>query len=199
MISTMVGAKRVVALVATVMAALLVLSVVAAPDAQAKKKRHHKRTLVQCPNQPGGFNNCVGTDAAELLVGRDFQFDRIEGKGGNDLYDGKGGDDIWEDNSLTSADTYRVSVKEFSGASGLGVRDSGGSKDTLDLSRVYSSFEIDFSLADRNGSGIADDLVLDAPGANNAVVLEFKTSNSIDLFRFKDRTLTADQVRGLLV
>ena len=190
-------AKRIAALlVLAMMALLLALSTLDISDAEARK-RHHRINTVLCPNQPGTAN-CVGTDSREKLIGRNFAFDRIEGKEGNDIYDGKSGSDIWEDSSATSTDLYLVSVKEFSSSSGLGIRDRGGSQDTLDLSRFYKSFEFDFSMDDRDFDGIVDDLVLDGPGVNNVVVLDFGNSNSVDHYKFADRTLTADQVRGLL-
>ena len=182
-------------ILAMLLAMLLTLSVVNVSDADAaKRKRLH---LVTCPNVAGSIGECVGTSSRDKMVGRDFQFDRIDGREGNDLYDGKGGNDVCENSSTTSSDTYRISVKEFSGTSGVGIRDRGGNKDTIDLRTVYKAFEFDFSTADRDFDGQADELVMDGPGTNNIVVLDFLTENTIDFYKFKDKTFTADQVRAL--
>src|SRR5215212_2555184 len=106
-------AKRMVALLGLVMAALLALSTLAASDAEAKKRHHHRASVpsinvVQCPI--GG--TCFGTASGDHLVGTD-KFDDLRGEEGDDVYDGKGGSDDWFDSSTTSNDRYLIPSTEF--------------------------------------------------------------------------------------
>jgi hypothetical protein len=173
--------KRMIVLVVLAMAVV----VASASAAHAKKKLN----VVNCPTG-GSDYYCVGTDARDTLIGRDGMDDYIQGKAGNDVYDGKGGGDSWEDTSLTSSDTYRVSVKDFNtiGIDALTIQDKGGEKDILDLSRFYKSTDFAFSEAYIH-------LSMEGPGNNVIYVYDFFTSDSVDVFKFSDKTLTAQQVK----
>ena len=107
------------------MIVLMMLAIMAVVVAMASAAHaQNKPNVVNCPT--GGSDYlCVGTDARDSLVGRDGVDDYIQGKGGNDVYDGKGGGDSWEDASLTSTATYRVSVKDFNaiGIDALTIQD----------------------------------------------------------------------------
>jgi hypothetical protein len=192
--------RRIVILLALVMAAVVVLS---APAATAKKKHHNKKhhnsppsiNVVQCPTASDGVS-CVGTDSNDYLVGRDGSHDFIQGGEGNDVYDGKGGDDfgdVWLDRSHTSSDYYLVSVKDFGASGGLVITDFGGSLDTLDLSRFYKSSDFAYSRDSR-----FNDLVMDGPGLNDIYIGGFCTTDSVDLFKFSDKTLTTQQVKDMV-
>jgi hypothetical protein len=191
--------RRIVVLLALVMAVVIL----SAPAATAKKKHHHRRpsspsiNVVVCPNQPDGFS-CIGTGSGDYLIGRDGiagATDSIYGKEGNDVYDGKGGCDYWNDESTTSDDYYLISVKDF-GCSGFstGISDVGGSQDILDLSRFYKSSDFTFS---RRGPTPGGNLVMDGPGDNDIQILAFCAGNSVDSFKFSDKTLTAAEVRSM--
>ena len=112
----------------------------------------------------------------------------------NDVYDGKGGCDALDDASPTSSDLYVVSEKDFCnvGISSLSIQDNGGSKDILDLSRFYKSTDFEFSEAYIH-------LNMDGPGVNNISIYNFFTTDSVDLFKFSDKTLTAQQVKEMSV
>ncbi len=182
--------KRMIVLVVLVIA---VMVAVVAPAAQAEKKPN----VVQCPTG-GSSYECVGTDASDALIGRDGTYDYIRDRKGNDIYRGKGGCDALEDASPTSSDRYLVSVKEFCnvGISSLSIQDNGGSSDILDLSRFYKSSDFEFSIGYTN-------LHMDGPGVNDIDVLNFFTpdggpTDSIEIFKFSDKTLNAQQVRGMI-
>src|SRR5215210_7865881 len=185
--------RRMVTLSALLMALVILLSVVGLDDAEAKKRK--KLNVVQCPTG-GSSTECIGTSASDALIGRDT-YDNIKGAEGNDTYDGKGGCDALDDASLTSNDTYLVSVEDFCnvGISSLSIQDNGGKKDTLDLSRFYKSSDFEFSKGYTN-------LHLDGPGVNDIDILDFfttdtSTADSIEVFKFKDKTLTAKQIRDM--
>lgn len=153
---------------------------------------------MQCPTG-GSSTECVGTSAPDTLIGRDEEFDHIQGGEGDDTYNGKGSCDSLDDSSLTSNDRYLVTVKNFCnvGISSLSVRDAGGTSDTLDLSRVYKSTDFTFSIGYTN-------LHMDGPGVNDIDVNDFflpdsSPTDSIDVFKFSDKILTAQQVRDLIV
>jgi hypothetical protein len=182
--------KRMVVLAALVMAVLMVF----ASAAQAKKKQ--RLNVVQCPTG-GSSTQCVGTSASDRLLGRDGDYDYIQGGEGNDTYDGKGSCDALDDASLTSNDTYLVDVTEFCnvGISSLSIQDKGGRNDTLDLRRFYKSTDFELSKGYTN-------LHLDGPGVNDIDILDFftpdsSTADSIDVIKFKDKTLTAQQIRDM--
>ena len=178
--------KRMIVLVVLAMVVVVVVAMASAAHAQ------NKPNVVNCPTG-GSDYYCVGTDARDSLVGRDGVDDYIQGKEGNDVYDGKGGGDSWEDASLTSTDTYRVSVKDFNtiGIDALTIQDKGGKKDILDLSRFYKSTDFAFS-------GAYVHLNMDGPANNDITVDYFFTSDSVDVFRFSDKTLTAQQVKDMI-
>ena len=167
-----------------------------ANDIGAYEKRQDIN-VVQCPTG-GSSTECVGTSAKDALIGRDGDFDHIQGGEGNDIYNGKGSCDSLDDGSLTSSDRYLVTVKDFCnvGISSLSIQDSGGSSDTLDLSRFYKSTDFDFSIGFTN-------LHMDGPGVNDIDILNFFTpqagsTDSIEVFKFSDKTLTAQQVRDMI-
>jgi len=183
--------RRIVTLSALLMALIILSSAVGLDDAEAKKRK--KLNVVQCPTG-GSSTQCVGTSASDRLIGRDGTYDYIQGGEGNDTYDGQGGGDAWEDGSFTSSDRYLVSVKDFNsvGISFLSIQDNGGSKDILDLSRFYKSTDFQFSKAYIH-------LNMDGPGVNDVSIYNFFTTDSIDVFRFSDKTLTAQQVKEMSV
>ena len=161
-----------------------------ANDIGAYEKRQ-EINVVQCPTGGSSADECVGTNARDALIGR-AAYDLIRGGEGNDAYNGKGGCDAWDDASLTSSDHYLVSVEDFcnNGISFLSIQDDGGSNDTLDLSRYYASTDFQFS----EGFNL---LYMDGPGVNDIGILNFFTTNSIDTFKFSDKTLTAKQVKNM--
>ncbi len=173
------------------LALAVALSIALAEDAEAKKRK--KLNVVQCPTG-GSSYECVGTSAGDRLIGRDGTDDYIKGGEGNDTYDGKGGGDSWEDASLTSNDKYLVSVEDFNsvGIDTLSIQDNGGSNDILDLSRFYKSTDFQFSKAYIH-------LNMDGPGVNDVSIYNFFTTDSIDVFKFSDKTLTAQQVEEMSV
>jgi hypothetical protein len=179
--------RRIAILSALMMSLAILLSAVGPDDAEAQKK-------VQCPTGGTSTDECDGTSASDYLIGRDSTYDRIRGGEGNDTYDGKGGCDAWDDASLTSSDKYKVSVEDFCnvGISSLSIQDNGGSKDILDLSRFYKSTDFRFSEAYIH-------LNMDGPGVNDISIYNFFTTDSIDVFKFKDKTLTAQQVKEMSV
>jgi CSLREA domain-containing protein len=160
-------------------------------------ERRQDINVVLCPTG-GSDTQCVGTNARDALVGRDDEFDLIRGAGGGDVYNGKGSCDALDDASLTSTDKYMVTIKEFcnNGVSSLSIQDDGGSEDVLDLSRFYKSTDFQFSKGFTN-------LHMDGPGVNNIDIYDFFTpssgaTNSVNVFKFSDKTLTAQQVRGMI-
>ena len=151
-----------------------------------------KINVVQCPTG-GSSTECLGTSAGDALIGRDGTYDNIKGVQGDDIYNGKGGCDALNDASSTSSDYYLVSVEEFCavGISSLSIQDDGGGKDVLDLSRFYESSDFAFSEAYIH-------LDMDGPGVNNITIYNFFTTDSINVFKFSDKTLTAKQVKGMI-
>jgi len=161
-------------------------------------ERRQEFNVVQCPTG-GSSTECVGTSARDALIGRDGTYDNIKGGEANDTYNGKGGCDALEDASLTSSDRYLVSVKDFCnvGISSLSIQDNGGNSDTLDLSSFYKSTDFQFSKGFTN-------LHMDGPGVNDIDILNFFTTDSsvtdsIESFKFSDKTLTAQQVKGMIL
>jgi CSLREA domain-containing protein len=146
--------------------------------------------VVQCPTG-GSSTECVGTSAGDARIGRDDTYDNIKGAQGNDTYNGKGGCDALYDAGPTSSDLYLVTVEEFCnvGISALSIQDDGGEKDILDLSRFYESSDFAFSEAFIH-------LNMDGPGVNDITINNFFATDSIDVFRFSDKTLTAKQVKN---
>jgi hypothetical protein len=168
-----------------------------ASDIGAFEKRQDIN-VVHCPTGSPSPDSCVGTSAGEALIGRDGSYDSIQGGEGNDAYNGMGSCDALWDTSLTSSDRYLVNVEEFcnNGISFLSVRDDGGNSDTLDLSRFYKSTDFVFS---QNYTT----LYMDGPGVNDIGILDFFTpdagpTDSIESFKFSDKTLTAQQVRDMI-
>jgi hypothetical protein len=160
-------------------------------------ERRQDINVVLCPTE-GSDPQCVGTNARDALVGRDGAFDHIQGTEGDDAYNGKGSCDALDDSSRTSTDRYLVTVEQFCnvGISSLSIQDDGGSEDLLDLSRFYASTDFQFSQGFTN-------LHMDGPGVNDVDVLNFFTptsgaTNSVNLFKFSDKTLTAQQIRGMI-
>ena len=159
-------------------------------------ERKLRLNVVQCPTGGSSFL-CVGTGAGDVMVGRDGIYDWMQGSEGNDTYDGKGGCDALQDTSLTSSDRYLVSVKDFCniGISTLEIQDDGGKNDVLDLGGFYESSDFVFSRGYTN-------LHLDGPGVNDIDVDDFfttgaGTADSVDTFRFSDKTLTARQIKEM--
>jgi hypothetical protein len=77
------------------------------------------------------------------------------------------------------------------GISSLSIQDSGGSN-TFDLSYFYKSTDFEFSEAYIH-------LNMDGPGVNDVSIYNFFTTDSVDIFRFSDKTLTAQQVKEMSV
>lgn len=194
-------AETLVTLAAALAAFLLALSVLASQAEAAGKgygglERKHPLNVVQCPTGGSSFL-CVGTAAGDALIGR-TEYDQIQGGEGDDTYDGKGGCDALEDASPTSSDRYLVSVQSFCdvGISSLSVQDNGGNKDVFDLGGQYRSSDFVFSRGYTN-------LHLDGPGLNDIDINDFfatgsGTADSIDTFRFSDKTITARQVEDMI-
>jgi hypothetical protein len=117
---------------------------------------------------------------------------------GNDTYYGKSGCDALQDTSLMSSDRYLVSVEGFCnvGISTLEIQHNGGKNDVLDLNGFYGSSDFVFSRGYIN-------LPLDGPGANDINVEFFTTgagtADSVDTFRFSDKTLKARQVKDMIL
>ncbi len=155
-------------------------------------ERRQTINVVQCPTG-GSSTECVGTSAGDALIGRDGTYDNIKGVQGNDTYNGQGGCDALNDASPTSSDLYLVSVQDFCnvGISFLSIQDDGGGQDILDLSRFYESSDFAFSEAFIH-------LDMDGPGVNNITIYNFFTTNSVDVFKFSDKTLTATQVKDMI-
>ena len=161
-------------------------------------ERRQEINVVQCPTGGTSPDDCVGTNARDALIGRDGAFDHIQGEEGNDAYNGKGSCDSLDDSSVTSTDRYVVTVVDFCnvGISSLSIQDDGGNSDVLDLSRFYASTDFVYEIGFTN-------LIMDGPGVNNIDVLDFFTpsgapTDSIDTFKFSDKTLTAQQVRAII-
>jgi hypothetical protein len=161
-------------------------------------ERKQRLNVVQCPTGGSSFL-CLGTGGGDALIGRDGTYDWIQGGEGDDAYDGKGGCDALQDTSLTSSDRYLVSVEDFCniGISWLSIQDDGGNKDVLDLGGFYRSSNFVFSKGYIN-------LYLDGPGVNDISVDNFFTTgsdmgDSIETFKFSDKTLTARQVRDMVM
>lgn len=184
--------RRMIILTALSMALAILLSVAGLDDAEAQKSTG--LNAVQCPTGGGSSaDECVGTRVGDRLIGRNGAYDYIKGAGGNDIYNGKGGCDALQDANPTSSDRYLVSVKDFcnNGISTLSIQDSGGRSDTLDLSRFYKSTDFAFSEAYVH-------LNMDGPGVNDVSIYNFFTTDSIEFFKFSDKTLTAQQVRDMI-
>lgn len=189
--------KRTMILVTLLMAAVLVLS---APVAEARK-RHHALHKVQCPNSTSDNLTCDGTRGNDYLIGGPASrspygaTDYIYGGEGDDVYKGGNGADVLTDDSTKSNDRYLFPSTEFSlpGPITLGfasIQDFGGSADVLNLSSYKST---DFALSHFYGN--TRTLHLDGPGARDINVYDFFTTNSIDTFKFSDRTITADEIK----
>ena len=200
--------KRTMILVALLMAAVLVLS---APMAEAKKKHKKKKghpvpalNVVQCSNSPDNNYTCNGTPGNDYLVGGpasrspNGETDYMYGGEGDDVYDGGGGGDVLTDNSTTSNDRYPLPSTEVSSPSpiSLGVayiQDFGGSADVLDLGS-YKSTDFARSHFQYNPRTLR----LDGPGARDIHIYDFFTTNSVDYFKFSDRTIMADEIKSEL-
>lgn len=183
--------RRRAILSALLMALVILLSAVGLEDTEAQERT--QLNVVRCPTG-GSDTQCVGTKASDRLIGRDGTYDNIQDRAGNDTYNGKGGCDALRDASSKSSDRYLVSVKDFCnvGISFLSIQDDGGSNDVLDLSRFYKSTDFEFSEAYIH-------LNMDGPGVNDVSIYNFFTTNSVDLFMFSDKTLTAQQVKDMSV
>ena len=190
--------KRTMILVALLMAVVLALS---APMAEAKKKRHPALNKVQCPTSTSNNIVCDGTRRNDYLIGGpasrspNGETDYIYGEEGGDVYKGGGGGDVLTDNSTTSNDRYLFPSTEFSlpGPISPGwtlVQDFGGSADVLNLSSYKST---DFARSQFYGN--LRTLRLDGPGARDIHIYDFFTTNSIDTFKFSDRTVTAAEIK----
>jgi hypothetical protein len=191
-----------VALAAALAALVLALSMLASQAEAAGHaggfERKQQLNVVQCPTGGSDFL-CVGTGAGDALMGRDGTNDWIQGGEGDDTYDGKGGCDGLYDASLTSNDRYLVSVKDFCdvGISWLSIQDDGGNKDVLDLGRFYRSSDFALSKGYTN-------LYMDGPGNNDISIEGFFTTgsgsaDSVDTFKFSDKTLSARKVKEMIV
>lgn len=197
--SRAIETKRMIGLVALVVAALMVLTAaLAASDAEAKKKKKRSLNKVECVKQ-GVL--CKGTPRNDLLLGTSA-FERITGGEGNDVYDGKNGEDLWFDESATSKDTYRAgSAFRASLAAGkfepFDILDNGGS-DTVDF-RPFSSDDIaQISEPFEGHLGIR---LNTSPNRTGLVLILGHLENEenrVESFRFEDRTLTAQEIETMV-
>ena len=149
--------------------------------------------IVQCPNQPNN-ETCIGTKSGDHLVGGD-EFENVEGKGGPDTYDTKGGGDDLFDASRKSSDTYVIPATDFglpAGHGGISIIDRGGSSDVLDLSAYKST---DFEMVRRDFPDGSTQLDLIGSGFRAIGVSKFFNKNTIDTFKFSDKTMTAKQIK----
>ena len=132
--------RRIATFFALVMAAVLVLTTLMVPDADARKRKPSYNT-VSCPTYTDSSDTvCRGTNGRDLLIGTD-EGNRIRGQEGNDLYasGGSGGEDdpianpdLLTDTSTTSNDYYYFgNVRDI----GVVTIDDGGGTDTLGLTR----------------------------------------------------------------
>jgi hypothetical protein len=190
------------------LAVALALSMAFAGDAQAKKhKKHHHRggggglNTVQCDNTSIP-QACVGTSANDHLLAID------NGGQGDELLD-QTGDDIFEiplgasaptgtfrllDISLTSNDTYKLPSNDFGRVE---ITDLGGTLDILDLS-AYNLAE--FTPTKCGGASLPDLCLTSTVTTDNRKVTVrafFTPQDSIDIFKFKDQTLTDAQMVAL--
>ena len=202
--------KRMMILVALLMAAIVVFSGPVAqvldlpePTAEAKKKKKRPAyNLVRCPNSAYDNYTCNGTARRDRLVGGpasrvpNGETDYIYGREGGDVYNGGGGGDVLTDNSTTSNDRYLFPSTEFSLVGNISpgwalIQDFGGSADVLGLGSYKST---DFARSRFQGNPRT--LRLDGPGARDIHIYDFFTTNSIDSFKFSDRTVTADEIKS---
>lgn len=196
-------AKRTVGLLMLVMAALMVLTAtLAAPDAEARKKKKKRLNKIECVKQG---TVCNGTARNDLLVGTSA-FEVLQGGEGNDVYDGKNGEDDWVDKSATSNDTYKAGPTLQASKIGgkfepWSVVDFGGSNDTLDF-RPFSSDDIVEVTDDAFGDNLGIRVLLNEdPRRTGAVILPGQLrieEQRIENFKFSDRTLTAEEIEGLI-
>jgi hypothetical protein len=196
--SRAIETKRMIGLVALVVAALMMLTAaLAASEAEAKKKKKKSLNKVECVKQ-GVI--CKGTSRNDLLLGTSG-FERITGGEGNDVYDGRNGEDLWFDESATSKDTYRAgSAFRASLAAGkfepFDVLDNGGS-DTVDL-RPFSSDDIaEVSEPFEGHLGIR---LNTSPNRTGVVLILGHLEDEetrVESFRFNDRSLTAQEIEDL--
>ena len=194
-------------LVALLMAAIVLFSgpvaeVLYLPEPTAEAKKEKKRptyNVVQCPNQTYDNYTCKGTARKDRLVGGPADrspygaHDQMYGGEGDDIYKGGAGPDVFTDQSATSDDRYVFPSTEFSRSSTSSftyawIKDWGGSADVLDLSSYrYDDFDR------RNWLG--KDLYLEGDGARDILIDGFFTYNTIDYFKFSDRTVTAAEIK----
>lgn len=176
---------------------LMVVLVLSAPMAEAKKR--HALNKVQCPTETYDNYTCEGTRGKDRLVGGPASrspygaHDQMYGKGGDDVYQGGDGPDVFTDESLTSNDRYVFPSTEFSFSSNSSftyawIRDWGGSADVLDL-RAYRYDDFD------RRNWLSRDLYLEGDGARDILIDGFFVSNTIDSFKFSDRTVTAADIK----
>ncbi len=186
--SESVRARRTLGLL--VLAAVLVLGVaLAAPDADAKKKK--RINVVQ--SVTGQF--CEGTEGRDRLVGTD-ESDIVLGKGGKDVYQGNGdGDDpdFFDDTSTTSNDTYISFGKDR-------ITDFGGPADVLDLSSLRLIDEVTFTRSNITsfpGTPPADELVLNGPTGNGVFITDHFGRGRIETIKFANGTIADAQAASL--
>jgi hypothetical protein len=203
--------KRVMVLLVRVMAALVAMSTLSAPDAEAKKRKRVNE--VQCTTDvtTGACNGTVGRD---LLIGTDAA-QVILGGEGSDVYDGKGGFtlvqnqngqqvavyDVYSDQSTKSSDVYKVPGNAFQE---IDIFDGGGDHDVVDLaadSSVDYSFDtFIFQRVSRDPDGKLNDLLIDrGSGRKVEVHDQFKddgtpSANKIEKFKFIDGTHTLQEL-----
>lgn len=202
--------KRVMALLAVVMAALVAMSALSAPEAEAKEP---KLNQVQCPDVTTGV--CNGTPGNDLLIGSDAAQVMLGGEG-KDIYDGKGGFtmfqdqngqpdpvfDVYYDQSTKSSDTYKIPGNAFQE---IEIFDGGGKKDVVDLTEDPGS--IDYSFATFNflkvsldPDGKLNDLLIDRGSGRKVKVHDqfnddgTPSANKIEKFKFIDGTRTLKEL-----
>ena len=193
--------RRIAICFALGVAAVLVLSAFAAPDADARKRNQPRINTISCPTFDGSPGTvCQGTNGRDLLIGtREANF--ILGRGGDDIYVSRGSNqdnnfpDVLVDSDEDSNDYYY-----FGDTPNIGVvfiDDAGGDSDTLDL-RSYSTDDIaDVDSANRGGDPDELDLVITFNNGGRVVVFDYYGSTDsetgsgfIETIIFSDETFS---------
>ncbi len=192
--------RRIAIFFALVVAAVMVLSTLMAPDADARKR--NRLNTVNCPTFDGTSGTiCVGTNGRDFLIGN-REANVILGREGNDIYvsrgsnqDANGTPDFLIDSSTSSNDYYY-----FGDTPNIGeviIDDEGGDSDTLDL-RAYSTSDI-VRLDSRDLGGDPDelDLLVEFRNGGKLVVLDYYGSDDsetgsgfIETIIFSDETFS---------
>lgn len=200
-VSRMIEARRIAAFLTLTMAALLILSTLMAPDADARKRRP-SLNIVNCPTYTGSEDTvCQGTSGRDILVGtRDSNV--ILGQDGNDIYASGGSNqgafpDLLADSSASNDYYY------FGNVGNIGeviLVDGGGDSDTVDLSS-YSTGDIDhLRLIDVNQNEFLELRIVFDNGGRITIYDFYDPEDDepgrgfIETFRFSNATLSGQDV-----